>query len=469
MILTGGLDETSPRHLTDPDPARVKFLRGGVDYFLLAVPHSLGKLKQLRIWHNNKGSNPSWFLQRVMVRDLQTDTKTWFVNLRWLAVEEDDGQIDRTLQTATKEELTNFNLLFSTEARKNLTDNHLWFSVVARPPKSTFTRVQRLSCCLSVILTTMLANAMFYQVGDESSSGTSIHVGPFSFSIKQISIGITSSLVVLPINIIVVTIFRKIRPADPKRKEETEKDPNQQGEKYKPDDEVEVTEDCSDDESEGEENDKNEDKKDKAKTKAKKKPKTLSPKFAYLAYFLIFLASTVSGTFTVFYGLTFGKEKSEGWISSMMISFWQDVLISQPLKVFAAAMFFALVIKDPNKNAEEETEQQGNELTQDEELIHKNVQNSDDEKALRKLGFVDKPPDPEKLEAARQLRLKQKQMSSILYEIVQYLFFLVIVLIIAYGNRDPMAYGVTRAMESIFVNSEYTGMAEFSAVRMRFM
>lgn len=453
----------------DPEPARVKFLRGAVDYFLLAVPHSLGKLKQLRIWHNNKGSNPSWFLQRVMIRDLQTDTKTWFVNLRWLAVEEDDGQIDRTLQTATKEELTNFNLLFSTEARKNLTDNHLWFSVLARPPKSTFTRVQRLSCCLSVILTTMVANAMFYQVGDESSSGTSIHVGPFSFSIKQISIGITSSMVVLPVNILVVTIFRKIRPPDPtKNKEEKEKDPNQQGEKYKPDDEVEIIEDSSDDEDDNGENDETKDKKAKAE-KTKKKPKKLSPKFAYLAYVLIFLASTVSGTFTVFYGLTFGKEKSEGWISSMMISFWQDVLISQPLKVFAAAMFFALVIKDPNKNAEEETEQQGNELTQDEELIHKNVKNSDEEKALRKIGFVDKPPDPEKLEAARQLRLKQKQMKSIIHEMVQYFFFLVIVLIIAYGNRDPMAYGVTRSMESYFVNSDYTGMGEFSSVRIRLM
>lgn len=257
--------------------------------------------------------------------------------------------IERTLTPATKEELTNFGLLFSTEARKNLTDNHLWFSVVARPPKSTFTRVQRLSCCLSVILTTMLANAMFYQVGDESSTGTSIHVGPFSFSIKQISIGITSSLVVLPVNVIVVTIFRKIKPPDPKAKEDKQRDPNKNDEKYKVDEEKpqivvkdeedvgsekeDSEADVEEEEAEEEEKEKENDKKKKKKEKKKKKTATLSPKFAYLAYTLIFLASTVSATFTVFYGLTFGKEKSEGWISSMMISFWQDVLISQPLKV----------------------------------------------------------------------------------------------------------------------------------------
>ena len=64
---------------------------------------------------------------------------------------------------------------------------------------------------------------------------------------------------------------------------------------------------------------------------------------------MVFFASLVSATFTVFYGLTFGEEKSQKWIMTMMLSFWQDVLISQPLKVFAAATFFALVIKNPDK------------------------------------------------------------------------------------------------------------------------
>ncbi|EDO34429.1 predicted protein [Nematostella vectensis] len=77
--------------------------------------------------------------------------------------------------------------------------------------------------------------------------------------------------------------------------------------------------------------------------------------------------------------------------------------------------------------------------------------------------FVDKPPNPEKLEAARQLRLKQKEMKSIIYEIVQYLFFLGIVLVIAYGNRDPMAYKVTTSMEDYFVHTKYTGMDPFDS------
>lgn len=259
-----------------------------------------------------------------MIHDLQTDVKTWFICDRWLAVEEDDGMVDRTLVPASKEDLTSFNLLFSTEARKNLSDNHLWFSVIARPAKSTFTRVQRLSCCLSIMVSTMLANAMFYQVDDKSSSGTSVHVGPFSFSVKQVSIAITSSMVVLPANILIVTLFRKARPAEAKKGLDKEQDPHGQSEKYALEGEKRKTE------GDEEQKDKKEEEKDKKK---KKKKMTLPHYCVYIAYALVFVSSVTTGAFTVFYGLTFGKAKSEAWISTMMLSFWQDVLISQPLKV----------------------------------------------------------------------------------------------------------------------------------------
>lgn len=126
-------------------------------------------------------------------------------------------------------------------------------------------------------------------------------------------------------------------------------------------------------------------------------------------------------------------------------------------------MFFAVVIKDPNK-AEEESEQEGNELNPDEEALHDKTKNSEEEKALRKVGFVDKPPNPEKLEAARKLKLKQKQMKTIIREVLQYIFFLGVLLIVAYGSRDPMSFGVTRAMRTVFEEAKYTGLDAFDEV-----
>ena len=49
----------------------------------------------MRIWHDNsgKGKFGCWYLNYVVVRDIQTKQKYHFIVNQWLAVEEDDGQV----------------------------------------------------------------------------------------------------------------------------------------------------------------------------------------------------------------------------------------------------------------------------------------------------------------------------------------------------------------------------------------
>jgi len=49
----------------------------------------------MRIWHDNsgKGKFGCWYLNYVVVRDVQTKQRYQFVVNQWLAVEEDDGQV----------------------------------------------------------------------------------------------------------------------------------------------------------------------------------------------------------------------------------------------------------------------------------------------------------------------------------------------------------------------------------------
>ena len=56
---------------------------------------SLGLLNYIRIWHDNSGggSSSSWFLKYLIVRDLQTMEKFYFLSQRWFAVEKDDGKV----------------------------------------------------------------------------------------------------------------------------------------------------------------------------------------------------------------------------------------------------------------------------------------------------------------------------------------------------------------------------------------
>uniref|UniRef100_A0A8C3USI3 Lipoxygenase homology domains 1 n=1 Tax=Catharus ustulatus TaxID=91951 RepID=A0A8C3USI3_CATUS len=77
------------------------FERGATDIFKVDVftvkAIDLGELKKLRIRHDNTGTSPSWFLERVEIVDLKESITYYFPCQRWLAVEEDDGQIAREL------------------------------------------------------------------------------------------------------------------------------------------------------------------------------------------------------------------------------------------------------------------------------------------------------------------------------------------------------------------------------------
>ena len=49
----------------------------------------LGKLSKIRIWHDNSGFAPAWFLDKVIITDVETNEKTFFLCGRWLAKDED--------------------------------------------------------------------------------------------------------------------------------------------------------------------------------------------------------------------------------------------------------------------------------------------------------------------------------------------------------------------------------------------
>lgn len=95
------------------------------------------------------------------------------------------SQVERLVPLASKAELTEFGHLFAARTRRNLSDSHLWFSVLARPANSRFTRVQRLSCCLCLLFMSMMASGMYYERQDDPSNVQQI--GSVVFTWNQVS------------------------------------------------------------------------------------------------------------------------------------------------------------------------------------------------------------------------------------------------------------------------------------------
>ncbi|XP_029466487.1 polycystic kidney disease protein 1-like 2 [Rhinatrema bivittatum] len=97
-----------------------------------------------------------------------------------------------------------------------LRDEHVWISILNHPIRSPFTRVQRVSCCMCLLLCTIVINLMFWEL-PQGSYPDLIHVGTFSITWKDIMIGFESALLMFPVNLLIIFIFRntKSRPAKP--------------------------------------------------------------------------------------------------------------------------------------------------------------------------------------------------------------------------------------------------------------
>jgi lipoxygenase homology domain-containing protein 1 len=81
------------------DNASNNFEQGQVDTFSLQL-EDLGDLHQVRIRHDNRFAFPGWYLDRIFIRNEDTDQEWNFPCNRWLARDEDDGEIDRVLDAA---------------------------------------------------------------------------------------------------------------------------------------------------------------------------------------------------------------------------------------------------------------------------------------------------------------------------------------------------------------------------------
>ncbi|XP_060063521.1 uncharacterized protein LOC132543982 [Ylistrum balloti] len=465
FILSGDLDETEVRCLNDSK--RKVFQRGNVDGFLMAVKRPLGPLNYLHIWHDNsgKGNTASWYMNTMVVRDVQTDEKYIFINNKWFAVEEGDGMIDRIIAVAGKEQMTEFGHLFTEKTTKNLNDGHLWFSVVARPPQSRFTRVQRVSCCLCLLYVTMLSNAMFYE-NSAAESGNSFTFGPFSLSPTQVYIGVVCNLIVFPVNFLLVYLFRRSRPRSkrPSRVEEAIKNSSQTTASMtdvnprlksaantsgvsssmliesgkRPDTSMTrayTSLSVADVSNKG---------------KKKKKKMEFPWFFTIIAWIILWLTVLVSAAFVTFYGVMFQDVKCKQWITSMLISFFASVFITQPIKVFAVAILFSLIIKNPGGDEEEdaEDEEKPKNLANDEEYLHMDDFGTGVTKP-KKASYV--PADNQLLDKAREVRLKEIKMWAVIREIIFYSFFVWILMVISYQNRNTDSYLYKFSMEQVFI------------------
>ncbi|TKS70244.1 Polycystic kidney disease protein 1-like 2 PC1-like 2 protein [Collichthys lucidus] len=208
--LSGSEGESDTHTLTDPD--KPVFERGAVDVFLLATPFPLGEVRNVRLQHDNSGGRPSWYINKMTIQDLQTRQVWQFLCDCWLSADRGDGMTKKTFNAAKNNEIACFRNIFQTRTSTGFRDEHIWVSIVDPPSRSPFTRAQRVSCCMSLLLCTMAINIAFWNIPVDEESPVLFSFGSLEITWQEIMVGVESGLLMFPINILIITIFRSIKP-----------------------------------------------------------------------------------------------------------------------------------------------------------------------------------------------------------------------------------------------------------------
>jgi polycystin 1L2 len=188
IVITGEEDETRPRLLDDA--ARRPFRRAGTDSFVMGVTKPLGNLNWIRVWHDNTGiaENASWYLKHIVIHDVQTREKFYFVCEKWLAVEKSDGRIDRTICASNlQDEKKNLAKKFLINLKHNMNDNHLWTSTLTKPKMSNFTRMDRVTCIFVLIYLIMIFHILFIEIKKETDAYDKFGIGAYKISPKKVN------------------------------------------------------------------------------------------------------------------------------------------------------------------------------------------------------------------------------------------------------------------------------------------
>ncbi|XP_047143816.1 uncharacterized protein LOC101238025 isoform X2 [Hydra vulgaris] len=429
FTVTGDVTDSGVRHLKDPE--RECFQRSSCDVFIMTTPRTLGDLDFIRIWHDNSGGG--WYIKNIVITDLQTEKKYLFIFQRWIAVD-CSSSLDCVIPVASNEESTNFTYVFQTKAHNKFLDEHLWFSIFARPPKSNFTRCQRLSVAVSLIMTSMMISTLFYQRVPPAKPAIENQFGNFTFTYSTVFLLLVSSLAKLPVQLLIIKIFRlKLKHF-----------------KYVKDNSNSFLE--------------------SSKIKEKKKAYTLyrlqdvsnvsfdeqqnthSKKphlfnwYLYIGWFICVGNIFVCSFIVFLYGTEFGNAKSLTWLSSVTIDFVKDIFVIEPMKIFVLAVIVALVVKKVNEDTIE-VENEGKVLAHDEVWLHKMKHESEN---LKKENLKSQPLDSMTLNKMRELGLKHKKINALIIELTMYTLYATLVFFIGYKTREGIAFFQTRNVGELF-------------------
>lgn len=215
----GNVLKSKPIVLRDPD--RPLFQSSSVSSFLVTLSRSLDKVREIHIWHDISGPNPSWYLESVVICHLNTDVTWYFEANRWLDVSSGSKEVECKLQPLQRRSFLKSTTLFIAKINDNLKNKHLWFSPFFPNNRKTFGKFEKITCCLALTSMMALIATVLVETTQTYLSDAKVSLGPWNLKLGDIYRGIVCSAVVFLVRLLMESIFlnsQRERTLDPKER-----------------------------------------------------------------------------------------------------------------------------------------------------------------------------------------------------------------------------------------------------------
>ena len=147
---------------------------------------SLDQIREIHVWHDISGPDPPWFLESVVICHLNTDVTWYFEANRWLDVSTGSKEVECKLKPLKRKTILSVKTILDAKIVDNIKNKHLWLSPLYKRNRRTFSKFQKLSCCLAVTGLTILITALLVDTTQDLFSNSSIRVGPWKLGLGDI-------------------------------------------------------------------------------------------------------------------------------------------------------------------------------------------------------------------------------------------------------------------------------------------
>ncbi|XP_060599389.1 polycystin-1-like protein 3, partial [Ruditapes philippinarum] len=179
---------------------------------------------------------------------------------------------------------------------------------------------------------------------------------------------------------------------------------------------------------------------------------TLPNQCIYLAWFLLVSATLVSAFYVVLYSMEWGKQKSEEWVTMLLLSIFQSIFCVDPVKILLMAVVFAMLFRKMSSPSTL--------ITRSHVIKYFSTSSRKKCDATR---MTASNFNRTQLKETQVKNSEDKKSLNNLYDCISTTVLIWILLSISYSSRDSRSYELYQYIENTFVKP--SGMVSFSKIQ----